>query len=134
MALRYSKQREVIARNLKNRTDHPSADMVYASVREQMPHISLGTVYRNLKDMTACGEAISFMVNGKEHFDGRNTPHIHLCCSRCGSIVERLVIPVAMAERTASMGEFTATSTIGRPRQPSRQESPPAPESPKPRA
>ena len=73
--------------------DHPSADMVYASVREQMPHISLGTVYRNLKDMTACGEAISFMVDGKEHFDGRNTPHIHLCCSRCGSIVERLVIP-----------------------------------------
>ncbi|EUB16460.1 ferric uptake regulator family protein [Shuttleworthella sp. MSX8B] len=93
MALRYSRQRELIARNLKNRSDHPSADMVYASVREQMPHISLGTVYRNLKDMTACGEAISFMVDGKEHFDGRNTPHIHLCCSRCGSIVERLVIP-----------------------------------------
>ena len=89
----YSRQRELIARNLKNRSDHPSADMVYASVREQMPHISLGTVYRNLKDMTACGEAISFMVDGKEHFDGRNTPHIHLCCSRCGSIVERLVIP-----------------------------------------
>lgn len=93
MALRYSRQRELIARNLKNRSDHPSADMVYASVREQMPHISLGTVYRNLKDMMACGEAISFMVDGKEHFDGRNTPHIHLCCSRCGSIVERLVIP-----------------------------------------
>lgn len=93
MALRYSRQRELIARILKNRSDHPSADMVYASVREQMPHISLGTVYRNLKDMTACGEAISFMVDGKEHFDGRNTPHIHLCCSRCGSIVERLVIP-----------------------------------------
>ena len=93
MALRYSRQRELIARNLKNRSDHPSADMVYASVREQMPHISLGTVYRNLKDMTACGEAISFMVDGKEHFDGRNTPNIHLCCSRCGSIVERLVIP-----------------------------------------
>ena len=93
MALRYSRQRELIARNLKNRSDHPSADMVYASVREQMPHISLGTVYRNLKDMTACGEAISFMVDGKEHFDGRNTPHIHLCCSRCGSIVERLVVP-----------------------------------------
>ena len=93
MALRYSRQRELIARNLKNRSDHPSADMVYASVREQMPHISLGTVYRNLKDMTACGEAIRFMVDGKEHFDGRNTPHIHLCCSRCGSIVERLVIP-----------------------------------------
>ena len=93
MALRYSRQRELIVRNLKNRSDHPSADMVYASVREQMPHISLGTVYRNLKDMTACGEAISFMVDGKEHFDGRNTPHIHLCCSRCGSIVERLVIP-----------------------------------------
>lgn len=93
MALRYSRQRELIARNLKNRSDHPSADMVYASVREQMPHISLGTVYRNLKDMTACREAISFMVDGKEHFDGRNTPHIHLCCSRCGSIVERLVVP-----------------------------------------
>ncbi len=91
MALRYSKQREAIARNLKNRTDHPSADMVFETVREDMPKISLGTVYRNLKDMSESGEAISFMVGGKEHFDGNFEPHLHLCCMKCGKIEDRFL-------------------------------------------
>ncbi len=91
MALRYSRQREAIARNLRNRTDHPSADMVFETVRADMPKISLGTVYRNLKDMSECGEAISFMVGGKEHFDGNFHPHLHLCCMKCGKIEDRFM-------------------------------------------
>ena len=46
--MRYSKQREAIRTYMEGRHDHPTADSVYAAVREELPNISLGTVYRNL--------------------------------------------------------------------------------------
>ena len=46
--LKYSRQRESIKACLMNRHDHPTADAIYASIREEFPSISLGTVYRNL--------------------------------------------------------------------------------------
>ena len=45
--LRYSKQRESIKNYLCGREDHPTADMIYTSIREEYPNISLGTIYRN---------------------------------------------------------------------------------------
>lgn len=89
MVKRYSRQREVISLNLKGRYDHPSADMVYDAVKEELPKISLGTVYRNLRELTQNGEAISFVVDGKEHFDGNARPHLHICCESCGSIRDK---------------------------------------------
>ena len=83
---RLSKQRQLILDNLAERCDHPTAEMVYSSVREIMPNISLGTVYRNLGNLSEEGEILSFSVNGKEHFDGNKIPHIHLHCNKCGSI------------------------------------------------
>jgi len=46
-----SKQREVILRVLKRTSSHPTADWVYEQVRKEIPNISLGTVYRNLKSL-----------------------------------------------------------------------------------
>ncbi|MBI3786840.1 MAG: transcriptional repressor [Ignavibacteriales bacterium] len=43
-----SRQREKIFQVLKRTTSHPTAEWVYERVREQIPRISLGTVYRNL--------------------------------------------------------------------------------------
>ena len=48
MQLKHSKQRDSILEFLAARKDHPTADVVYMNVREQLPNISLGTVYRNL--------------------------------------------------------------------------------------
>ena len=48
MAIKYSKQREEIKHYLSMRKDHPTADQIYAAMREKLPNISLGTVYRNL--------------------------------------------------------------------------------------
>ena len=47
-ALKYSRQREAIKCFLMTRKDHPTADVVYHSLRADFPNISLGTVYRNL--------------------------------------------------------------------------------------
>ncbi|MQN01373.1 MAG: transcriptional repressor [Lachnospiraceae bacterium] len=86
---RFSKRRQLILDNLAGRSDHPTAEMVFSSVRDQIPNISLGTVYRNLKELAEQGTILSFSQNGKEHFDGNSKPHIHICCVNCGRIEDR---------------------------------------------
>ena len=56
MALKYSRQRQVIKDFLMTRKDHPTADTVYMNVRNEYPNISLGTVYRNLSLLADIGE------------------------------------------------------------------------------
>ena len=55
-ALKYSRQREAIKNFLMTRRDHPTADVVYHSLRTEFPNISLGTVYRNLTLLADLGE------------------------------------------------------------------------------
>ena len=60
--LKYSRQRESIKNYLQSTTEHPTADTVYAHVREEFPNISLGTVYRNLNLLAedrGCSENIN---------------------------------------------------------------------------
>ena len=59
-ALKYSRQRESIKEYLASTTSHPTADAVYLHVREEFPHISLGTVYRNLNLLADMGEIQRF--------------------------------------------------------------------------
>ncbi len=89
MALKYSRQREVIMDFLKTRKDHPTADIVYTNVRQQYPNISLGTVYRNLTLLADIGEIQRLRVgDGVDHFDADISPHYHFVCTECGSVVD----------------------------------------------
>lgn len=89
MAIKYSRQREVIKEFLKTRKDHPTADIVYTNVREQYPNISLGTVYRNLTLLADIGEIQRLRVgDGVDHFDADVSPHYHFVCTKCGSVVD----------------------------------------------
>lgn len=85
--IKRSQQRDLIKDNLINRYDHPTADMVYQSIRQKLPNISLGTVYRNLRFLVEQGQVVSLKFSdGKEHFDGHVKPHYHFVCEKCGSI------------------------------------------------
>lgn len=84
-----SKQRDCIIRVLKNTKSHPTAEWVYAKVREEIPNISLGTVYRNLGQLVDKGEIIKIQgVFEKDRYDGNNNRHSHLICNQCGSVVD----------------------------------------------
>ena len=54
--LKYSRQRECIRDFVQNCHEHPTADNVYAGIKEEFPNISLGTVYRNLSLLVELGE------------------------------------------------------------------------------
>lgn len=89
MALKRSKQRELIKEFLMTRKDHPTADMVYMNVRQQNPNISLGTVYRNLTLLADLGEIQRLRVgDGVDHFDADTSPHYHFVCTECGSVID----------------------------------------------
>lgn len=84
---RRSKQREVILNLLKRTKSHPSAEWVYTEVKKDIPNISLGTVYRNLKLLQSMGEVSEISCEGDEgRFDGNTGLHYHITCQRCGKI------------------------------------------------
>lgn len=94
--IKYSRQREAIKNFLVEHTDHPTADMIYAELREEYPNISLGTVYRNLSLLAERGEIIKFSCEGRiDRFDGKIQPHYHFFCKDCGSVFD-----LAMKEQT----------------------------------
>ena len=84
--LKHSRQRDCIKEFLMSRVDHPTADMVYAHVREEFPHISLGTVYRNLSLLAEIGEIQKITCDGPDRFDANAEPHYHFTCSCCGAV------------------------------------------------
>ncbi|MCC8026452.1 MAG: transcriptional repressor [Clostridium sp.] len=88
-ALKYSRQRESIKASLMNRHDHPTADALYASIREEFPNISLGTVYRNLNLLVETGEIRKLTCgDGADHFDGNTMPHYHFICKECNQVYD----------------------------------------------
>ena len=55
--MRFSYQRQKIREIVHNTNSHPTADWVYLEVKKSIPNISLGTVYRNLKQLEESGHA-----------------------------------------------------------------------------
>ena len=89
MTLKRSRQRELIQEFLMTRHDHPTADVVYRNVRIQDPHISLGTVYRNLTLLARIGAIRRLQVgDGADHFDADLSPHDHFVCTECGKVLD----------------------------------------------
>jgi Fur family ferric uptake transcriptional regulator len=71
--IRRSKQREIILEELKKFDSHPSADELYERVRKRLPHISLGTVYRNLEILAREGIIQRIATSDASAADGSTT-------------------------------------------------------------
>ena len=100
--LKYSRQRESIKASLMNRKDHPTADAVYASIREEFPNISLGTVYRNLNLLVELGEVQKLTFgDGKDHFDADTSLHYHFVCRSCGAVIDLPMEPLSAIDQKA---------------------------------
>lgn len=105
MALRYSRQRQVILDNLRSREDHPTADQIYTSIRQDNPSISLGTVYRNLAVLEKLGMIRTVSVgDGVVHYDHDTSPHSHFLCRSCGKIIDLPVPEPADVRRMIPVG------------------------------
>lgn len=85
--LRYSRQREMIYQYLQAAQNHPSAEMIYEDLKEELKGLSLGTVYRNLKLLEELGKVRKVMSHqDTERYDACCQDHAHFLCTGCGAI------------------------------------------------
>ncbi len=97
---------------LRTARSHPDAAQVHAQVREQLPHVSLGTVYRTLDALVRDGVVTTIERAGQAtRYDYRHPgeEHHHAVCRSCGAIfdVEVTALPQLPADALPAGFEVT---------------------------
>lgn len=85
---RMTKQRQLILDIVRGQSNHPTAEDVYAQVKEQDDKVSRGTVYRNLSLLKTEGDIGSLDLTDSARFEGRLDYHHHLICTKCGKLCD----------------------------------------------
>lgn len=86
---RKSRQRERILELIKDDPYHPTAQWIYDTLKKEIPSLSLGNVYRNIKILVEDGSIISREFgNSIEHFDAITGMHYHFICEKCKNITD----------------------------------------------
>lgn len=89
---RMTRQLAAVYEALQADPTHPSADEIYQRVRQTLPQISLGTVYRNLQRLVEEGRIHSLLVGERiARYDSMLAEHDHFICSQCGDVVDVLL-------------------------------------------
>lgn len=87
--MKYSRQRELILKTLRENGIHPTAEQLYEFIRQEEPTISLATVYRNLNLLAENG--VIKRIDGLEgttHFDHQTHDHYHFICTKCHRVFD----------------------------------------------
>jgi len=93
--LRLSRQRQVIMEELSKVKSHPTALEIYEMVRQRLPRISLGTVYRNLDILSESGQILKLESAGTQRrYDATTDHHYHLRCLSCGRVYDAPLEPL----------------------------------------
>lgn len=84
-----TKQQQLIYHLIQESKDHPTADQIYWRAKQEIPNISVGTVYRNLNQMSESGIVRRLTVPGvADRFDRSTIPHGHAICKHCDIMVD----------------------------------------------
>src|SRR5512138_3968960 len=82
-------QRRAILENLSSRTDHPTADQIYAAIQDRVSGISRTTVYRVLETFVHLGLAQKISnPEAKARFDADTRRHHHAACLSCEKVID----------------------------------------------
>ncbi|MEM6425981.1 MAG: Fur family transcriptional regulator [Cyanobacteria bacterium P01_D01_bin.128] len=86
-SLRVTPQRFAVYENLLARTDHPTADQLFADLNHDAPRTSQATVYSSLQALQKAGLIREVLLEeGVCRYDANVDPHHHFRCRQCGEI------------------------------------------------
>jgi Fe2+ or Zn2+ uptake regulation protein len=86
--LRQTRARRVILETVCGTDAHPTAEWVFRRVRRTLPRVSLGTVYRNLRQLVEAGLLVERPEPGGSRFDGNTSEHHHFTCLECRRVFD----------------------------------------------
>ena len=95
------RKRNAILEYLRNTTSHPSAETIYTDLKQEIPDLSMGTVYRNLNLFKQQGLVSSVAtVKGVERYDANTDAHVHFICEGCDDVIDlhQMEIPASFTE------------------------------------
>jgi Fur family peroxide stress response transcriptional regulator len=100
---RLTRPRELILELLCTDAPHADANLIYDQVRKQLPHVSLGTVYRTLHVLAEAGLIRELHCgDGQAHYDGNVTEHYHVMCTCCGTVED---VPISRLDALEQQAE-----------------------------
>lgn len=89
MNKRITTQRSLVLEVVNRMRCHATADEVYNKIVKKYPHISRGTVYRNLNLLSDIGKLRKMeMPSGADRFDHICHEHYHAICVKCGRVFD----------------------------------------------
>ena len=87
--IRPSVQRLAIFEYVRQSCEHPTAEVVYEALCDELGSLSLTTVYNTLKLFVDAGLISMLTIDDTFRcFDGNRSCHAHFRCDRCGRIVD----------------------------------------------
>ena len=82
-------QRQVLYEVMRGMDGHPSPEEVFARVKQEIPAISLATVYKNIHLFVESGVLREVSLHhGSQRVEMNEHDHHHMVCSRCKAIAD----------------------------------------------
>jgi Fur family peroxide stress response transcriptional regulator len=87
--IKLTPQRIAILGYLEGNKSHPSAEDIYKSVSREFPTMSFATVYNTLEALKNKDNILELKIDpAKKRYDPELSPHHHLICKKCKTIVD----------------------------------------------
>jgi len=84
-----SYQRIKILQLLDKKREHMNVNMIYEELIKEIPTISKTTIYNTLNAFVKKGLIQCLTITPEEmRYDFETTPHHHLLCKKCGTIID----------------------------------------------
>ena len=110
--MRYSHQREAIQEIVYGTNAHPTADWIFQKAKAKIPNISMGTVYRNLKQLEDAKLIKSIYDGNIARYDWNKEPHDHLKCKVCGDLIDVQLFDDAIRTRIKNQYKSEADDVV----------------------
>ncbi len=109
--LKITPQRTSVFLAAQDSENHPSADDIFRTVKQEYPNISFDTVNRTLITFSRIGLlTVVESYRGTRRFDPNSEDHHHMHCLKCGRIVDffneefnQLEIPEELRKKFATV-------------------------------
>lgn len=86
---RFTPQRDHVYSVLLRKRDHPTAEEVFIRVKQELPDISMATVYNCLDALVKCGLVRQVTVQrGAARFCPNMQEHCHFYCESCAGVFD----------------------------------------------
>jgi len=87
--LRLTPQRQHVYSTILEKLDHPTADQVFIRAKQEMPEISMATVYNCLDALVQCGLVRQVnLERAATRFCPNMRDHVHFYCDECSHVYD----------------------------------------------